>query len=302
MLGLVSFIYPHAFLLTVVLVLIGLPIVVGTGLFVFGAIQVYKDREQGIATILCLSASHPQIVLARLVVGTVFAVILVALSALAITCGVITKLIQWPESLVPGGLIDLFVGSFEIGFACYCIGLMIGQNAESPGAAVRAWWLVLIPISLIIAKGLGRPLTVVLVPFVGISLLCLLISARHRRLVAIAVGLAILWLVAIPLYWFRYSSDVMTGFAMLAGSREATIECYHEFPLKRHDWGSETFHVRGEIDAGRFAVYHGNVHFLLQPIGIMSYLRAKEPGGGPVDLRRFGDYYWGYYYHSATCS
>jgi hypothetical protein len=295
-LGLLAFIYPQGFLLHVTTILIILPFLIGTGFFVFGVVQVHGDENRGIPVMLSvLSVTPGQIILARIVVGILFVGIIVVSVSLAITGAVVSGLVQWPESLVPDGLIDLFVALLLIGLTCYCLGLLAGRGAASLIAPFRVLPLGSILVSLIVIKGFGRPLAIVLVPFIVVSLAYLLISAKHPRPATITLGLAVVIVTAVPFYWLRYCSDAMTALVMLEASDKVTLTLYRNFRPMPDFYSGGPFTVQAEINSRDFPIDYGRVHFLLRPIGIMSYLQGKEPGGDPIDPGYFG-HFWGLYY------
>ncbi len=215
-LGLLTFIYPHGFLLSAPLVFGALPIIVGTALFAFSLFQMYGDHAA--LALLSVLSPRPLIILARLIVGVLLAGIIVAVFALAIAAGVLYGLMRWPESFPPSERISLFIGLFEIGLASYCLGLMAAQRSRTFSTAFRAWPLVLIVASLIVARGMGRPLVILLVSLIVISLLHLLTAERHPRLAPVVVGPAVLMLTLAPLYWLRISTDVAMARMMLESS------------------------------------------------------------------------------------
>jgi len=224
------------------------------------------------------------------------ALIVVVCLGAALGGAIITDFVEWPDSLFLEGLLDLSVGLFQIAVVCYCLGLMVARNAETIGSGLRAWPLVLIPVSLVVIKGLGRPFGVVLVPFIVVLVLHLLLVARNRRVAVVTRGLVVFILAMVPLYWVRHSSDVMAALAILGSSEEPTIRCYREFPSNySYDSKVGPFTISGDIDSCRFPVSYGQVHFLLEPLGILSYLREKEPARARIYLRSFGQSYGLYF-------
>jgi hypothetical protein len=292
-LGLLAFVYPHSFLLHVATILIALPFLSGMGFFALGAVQVCGDEQRGIpGTLSVLSVTSGQIILARVATGMVFVLIITGGLALAIAGAVLSGLVQWPESLVPEGLVDLFVALLLMGLACYCLGILAGRGPATWVALFRLLPLVLVFASLTVIKGFGWPLAILVVPFIAAFLVCLLASARYRCPAVLSLGLVVALVTAVPLYWLRYGSDVITALVMLEISDEDTLTLYRDFRLARDLYSQEFLAVRSGIRSGDFPVDYGDVHFLLRPIGILSYLRAKEPDGHSIDLDHFGSR-WG---------
>jgi hypothetical protein len=295
-LGAMAFVYPRGFLLHVVTILFILPALLCLGCFVLGLVQVRGDENRGIPAMLSvLPVSPSQIILARVVTGMLFVLAVAFSLMLAITRSILSGLIQWPESLIPGGLVDLSVTLLLIGLSCYCLGALGGRGWA--GWLTLLWLLplTLVSVSLIVIKGLGAPLVIVLVPFVAASLVWPLLCARHSRLVAVSLSLVVIFVMAVPLYWLRFGADTVIGLVVLETSGEATVALYREFRPTRNGYSSGPFTVDAQIRSDDFPLDLGCVHPLLRPLGIVSYLQAKEPARGPIDLHHFGNY-WGFYY------
>lgn len=298
--GVPAFIYPRAMLLHVTIFLIVLPMVVGSGALILGSVQM-RSREDHEATAMLsvLGVTAGQLARARIMTGLGFVTGIVLCLVPAVCGAVVAGLLLWPESLFPAGLIDLSVALLLIGCACYCLGLLMGRRDGGLIGPVRYLFLVVIVVSLIIIKGFGQPLNRVLLPFILVLLVYLSWFARRPHAATIPLALIVLTLTAIPLHWLRYSSDVLTAFIMLAAEDEIIVSLYHEFRPKTDYYSGGYFEVSGEVDSYGFPLSRGCAHFLLCPIGILSYLQAREPGGDQVDLGHFG-HYWGCYYDRQT--
>ena len=273
-LGLLAFIYPHGVLLSEVFVFGVLPVAVGTALFAFALFQMYGDHVA--LALLSVLSPRPLIVVARLVVGVVFAGIVVTVLALAIAGGVVYGLMRWPESFSLSERISLLISLFEIGLACYCLGLMAAQKGRTFSTALRAWPLVLIVVSLIVARGMGRPLAIFLISLIAVSLLYLFTIERHPRLAAITIGAVVLALTLALLYWLRISSDVGMARTMLASSNEASVTCYHEFPLKESlsSYSDDYFIVHGTA--------HGPYRPFLERTAMAKYSQRRNSSGNSI--------------------
>jgi hypothetical protein len=296
MLGAFAFIHPRGFLLHVATILLLLPVLVGTGSFVLGLVQVHGDENRGIPVLLhVMSVNSGQVMLARIVTGVVFVIVVVLSLMLAITGAIISGLVKWPESLVPGGLADLLAALLLIGLACYCLGVMAGRGATGWLAPLSLLPLSLVLVSYLVIKGLGTPLVVVLVPFIAASLASLLMSGTGSRFAAVGLGFVTVFAVTVPLYWLRLFSDAVIGLVMLEAASGADVDLYREFRRPADSYSGAVFTARVEINSDDFPLDRGCVHLLLRPLGIVSYLQAKEPARRPIDLDRFGNY-WGFYY------
>jgi hypothetical protein len=137
--------------------------------FSMGAVQMYIDKTRRIsAFISTLPVSRSQILLAKLVAGVL--AILTLLVPLAIAVAILFRLFSPPIPVFAGVLFDTFAGIFLTAFACYCIGLQAGFKSGKAGPALAGLALTAILISLVIVKGLGSPIVLVVVPFIIASL------------------------------------------------------------------------------------------------------------------------------------
>ncbi|MEJ2704337.1 MAG: hypothetical protein P8Z79_18025 [Sedimentisphaerales bacterium] len=137
--------------------------------FSMGAVQMYIDKTRRIsAFISTLPVSRSRILLAKLVAGVL--AILTLLVPLAIAVAILFRLFSPPIPVFAGVLFDTFAGSFLTAFACYCIGLQAGFKSGKAGPALAGLALTAILISLVIVKGLGSPIVLVVVPFIIASL------------------------------------------------------------------------------------------------------------------------------------
>lgn len=138
--------------------------------FALGAVQIYTDRTRRIsAFISTLPVSRNRILLAKLFTGTL--AILMLLAPLVITAIIFFRLFSPPIPIFDGVILDVFIGSFLMAFACYCIGLQSGANSGKPGPALCGLALTLILITLVVVKGFGAPMVLILVLFIIASLI-----------------------------------------------------------------------------------------------------------------------------------
>jgi len=288
-LGILAFVYPHDFLLHVFSVLFVLPFLVAVGLFLLGAIQARGEEGDDVAGVLRVQSS--EIILARVVTGVAFVVVIVCALAISVSGAVIAGLLQWPESLIRMGLVDLSITMLLTGLACYLLGFLARLRTGNLVAS-----LCLLPLSsaftsLFIIKGLGGQLGTVLALYIAVLLVCVFVSSEWPRLAIIASGVACLTLFVVPLYWLRYASCVMTALATLETASDVTVTAHHDFrPSNASESRLGNFTVRGEIESGGFPIRYGDLHFLLRPMGIMHYLQTREPSGRLIDISHFGDF------------
>jgi len=158
--------------------LVGVPVGVGVpavtiviiGICGLGAAQMYSDKTRKISAFLStLAVSRGRILLARIITGIL--VILTLLVPLAITAVILLRLYVPPVLIYPGMVFEIFVTVFLMAFACYCIGLQIGWNSNAVTPTLGALFLTGILVPLIIVKGFGLQIVVILVLFIIASLI-----------------------------------------------------------------------------------------------------------------------------------
>lgn len=274
LLALLAFIYPHEYLVFQIFLFVVLPILIGTCLFAFGWAQARHDRDA--VALLSVRSPGGLIVAARFVVGVMFAGIITAMVALAVAGAFMSGLLRWSMPLFSSDHVDLSAALFEIGVASYCFGVMVAPKAQKFPTALRAWPLVLVVTSLVVAKGPGRPLAAVLVPLVAVALLHLLAQVRYPHLASIPLGVTVLILTLTSLYWLRYSLDVDMARTMLAVSDDASVRCEYEFPAKRPAdvYPEHDFFVHAGVHSKGFPFFHR--------AGLRHYFEANESGSGSL--------------------
>jgi len=293
-LGLLAFIYPQGLLLHVVAILLVLPFLLGMGFFTLGSVQVRGDEHRGIPpmlSVLCVTSS--QVILARIIAGTTFVIVIAGGLDLAITGAVISGFVQWPESLVPGGFIDLFAAHLLMGAGCYLLGLSVGQCHAVLGRLLGLLVFVPLLVSLIVSKGLGQSLAIVLVPLLGALLACQLIHKRRSHFSCMSIGFVVLTLVLIPLFWLRHAQQLLMSPVVFRDAGRTTISSYDLLdPLGERDPNSAGFTVRASVCSGILRMWSGDVHFL-QPAGaiidVIEHHGAKKYGY-PIYRHYFGSY------------
>ncbi len=155
---------------------IGVPtlVIVIIGFCGLGAAQMYLDRTRKISAFLStLAVSRSRILIARIVTGTL--VILTLLVPLTITAATLLRLYAPPVLIYPGMVFEIFFTVFLMAFACYCIGLQTGWTSGKITPTLGGIALTCIFVPLIIVKGFGLQIVVILVLFIIASL----IRIRH---------------------------------------------------------------------------------------------------------------------------
>ncbi len=145
-------------------------VVLVLGCFAMGAVQMYTDRTRRIsAFVSTLPVSRSRILLAKILAGIL--AILAALVPLAVTVMILTQLYSPPIPVFTTMILEAFTGAFLAVFACYCIGLQAGWNSGKLGPALAGLGLTWILASLILVKGPGPEIAVLLVLFIVASLI-----------------------------------------------------------------------------------------------------------------------------------
>jgi len=151
---------------------IGVPVsvIVIIGICGLGAAQMYLDRTRKISAFLStLAVSRGLILTARIVTGIL--VILTFLVPLAVAVVILFRLFV-PSVLFPGVMLfEIFLTVFLMAFACYCIGLQTGWNSNPITPSFGGLFLTGIFVPLILIKGFGLQIIVILVLFIIASLI-----------------------------------------------------------------------------------------------------------------------------------
>jgi hypothetical protein len=155
-------------------VLVGLSIpaiiVLVIGFTGMGVSQMYTDRNRKISTFLtALPVTRCQILTARIITGIL--AILIVLLSLIITGTILRRLFAPPIPIYPGLIFDLSVTAFLMGFACYCIGLQTGWTSSRITPTLGGLVLTCILAPLILVKGFGPLIKIILVLFIIASLI-----------------------------------------------------------------------------------------------------------------------------------
>jgi len=158
---------PQAFIMGV-----GIPaaVIVIIGICGLGAAQMYLDRTRKISAFLStLAVSRGRILIARVTTGIL--VILTFLVPLIVTVVILFRLFV-PPVLFSGDMIfEIFLTIFLLVFACYCIGLQTGWNSSPITPSLGGLFLTGIFVLLVLIKGFGLQIMVILVLFIIASLI-----------------------------------------------------------------------------------------------------------------------------------
>ena len=140
------------------------------GCTAMGAGQMYTDRTRKISTfLLALPVTRGQILIARIITGIL--AILTVLLPLTVTGMVLWRLFAPPVPIYSGVIFDIFIVTFLMGFACYCLGLQTGWTSSKIVPTLGGLVLTCILVPLIIVKGFGLHTKIILVLFIIASLI-----------------------------------------------------------------------------------------------------------------------------------
>jgi len=239
-----------------------------------------------------LPVTPGRILLARLVAGTL--IILTLLGPLAVTGAVLWKFLGPPEWLFHNWLGDVFIGMGVSSLACYCLGLFAARRAGTFTSALRGLLLVPIIMLLIVIKGFDRPLLVVLLPFLAVSLFRCWKQDSNRFMTNIATGFTVLVLLAVPLYFGRNLCDGLLVTKMEASAKVSPSgllppEIENDPNVKNHSTASSRIdlgiHYLGIVHKilGWSRYHELTEHFeaspyILKNLGITEYFKAIQRG------------------------
>lgn len=151
-------------------IVIAMTSIVIFGFFAMGAAQMYTDKNRRISAFLTtLPVSRNRILIARITTGAL--AILTLLVPLVIALIITLRLLTSTIPLLSGVVFEVFTGMFLTAFACYCIGLQAGWNSSSLVPAMGGLGLAIILVSLILVKGFGLHIFVILILFITACLI-----------------------------------------------------------------------------------------------------------------------------------
>ncbi|MEN6337785.1 MAG: hypothetical protein ABFE01_26315 [Phycisphaerales bacterium] len=148
------------------------------GYYGLGASQMYGDRAHKVSTLLCtLAVTRNRILAARVLVGA--GTVLATIVPLAVTAMVLlsaSPLLAAYRGRIVG---EIAATSVLAGFACYCMGLLVGWTTSKVWLLVGGITLLTLTVSLVVVKGFGLE----------------------------AMGVLLLLIVAsLPVVWYRFVS------------------------------------------------------------------------------------------------
>jgi len=117
----------------------------------------------------CLPVTRDRILTAR--ITTVILAILIVLLPLIVTAKILWRLFAPPIPIYSGMIFDISVTAFLMGFACYCLGLQTGWTSSRITPTLGGLVLTCILVPLIVVKGFGLQIKIILIAFVVASLI-----------------------------------------------------------------------------------------------------------------------------------
>lgn len=150
--------------------LLPMTLFVVAGLCALGVSQMYVDRNRNIsAFLMALPVTRRQLFAARLLAG--LAAVLVLVLPLAVAGVVLSNLRTGEVPLYRGLVGDLFWGISLACIACYSVGVYAGWNRRSLAPTLGVLPVVVLMPTLVVIKGFGVELVVILLLFIVSCLL-----------------------------------------------------------------------------------------------------------------------------------
>jgi len=144
--------------------------IVTLGICGMGASQMYLDKTRRVtAFISTLPVSRSRILLARIIAGIL--ALLILLVPLAIAATILLRLFMPPIPMYSGMVFEIFTATFLLALGGYSIGLQTGWNSSAVTPTLGGLGLTCIFVPLVVVKGFGPEIMVILALFIGASLL-----------------------------------------------------------------------------------------------------------------------------------
>lgn len=140
------------------------------GLYALGAAQMYGDRANRMSSLLStLAVTRSRILAARVFVGVL--AVMVSFVPLVVTIIVLLWTFGPPLRFYGRIIVETSITALLTGMACYCIGLVIGWTTNKTRLLAGSTLLVALLASLVWIKGFGPEIMVILLLFIGATLL-----------------------------------------------------------------------------------------------------------------------------------
>jgi hypothetical protein len=144
-------------------------IIMTIGFSSMGVSQMYTDKNRKISTFLSsLPVTRCQILTARIITGIL--AILIVFLPVTITVMFLMRIFAPPIPIFTTIIPDIFVVILLMAFSCYCLGLQAGWTSSRITPTLGGIVLTCIFVPLILVKGFGTHIKVILVLFIIASL------------------------------------------------------------------------------------------------------------------------------------
>ncbi len=150
--------------------IIPIAILIMLGFCAMGVSQMYADRNRRIsAFVSTLPVTRTHILFARIATGII--TILILLIPLIVTTAILIRWFEPPIPMYAGIIFDISLTAFLMMLACYCIGLLTGWNPSKVIPTFGALVLTCILVPLVIIKGFGWEIAMILSVFIAALLI-----------------------------------------------------------------------------------------------------------------------------------
>ena len=145
-------------------------IIVALGFVAMGVNQMKLDKTAKISFFLTsLPVSRNRILTLRIITGVL--AILVLMIPILVAAIFLLKLFSMEYPIYKGFAGEIFTASFLLVFACYCLGLQLGWSTSRFATAFGGLIFTIILGSLVVIKGFGPELWIILLIFIAASLM-----------------------------------------------------------------------------------------------------------------------------------
>jgi hypothetical protein len=141
------------------------------GFSALGAAQMYSDRSNRISVLLStLAVTRHRIFAARVLVGIL--AVLLATIPLIVTAVILLRIFLPPLEFYRRMVVEISITAILTGMACYSIGLLVGWTTSKAWLLLGNLLLLTLCLSLLVAKGFGPQVMLILLVFIAAALAC----------------------------------------------------------------------------------------------------------------------------------
>lgn len=139
------------------------------GFCILGASQMYADQANRISVLLStMAVTRSRILAARVLVGAL--TVVVSLIPFIIAIVILLQIAIPPVKFYARMVWEISVSTILTGFACYCIGLLIGWTSNRSRLILGTLLGVVLMTSILVAKGFGPGVILLLLLFIAAAL------------------------------------------------------------------------------------------------------------------------------------